>query len=546
MTLASSLHRVSLNRSFRAGLIAATLASSGFAAPQIWGEQVGSSAVDVLYGITADGAGGSYESGSFQGDLYGFDITPGEAFVTRRDALGNVLWTKLVATAGDDGGVSVAPDAAGGVFLAGVQDGQLDIHWSTNYDVFVARFDAAGNLLWQITPGVADYEEVSSCAPDGAGGVFVAGRTFRDKGAAAFQDGDVWLARIDASGNVLWLEQFGTTVSDHVARVESDGSGGALLCGWTSGALAAPPTGTFDAWFARYDAAGNQQSLQQFGMAGQFTGASGVAPDGVGGLFLGGQMANFAFVSRFDAQGTLLWQVPSGSDGSVRDLAPDGQGGVYSLGYSSAEFLLTNVGQFDAFIRHYDASGAVLQSVKFGSEGSDICTEIATVGSGVLAGGYSYGSVALFGSLSRKGWVGRFEDCDFDALANYCVSSPNSTGEPALIGRTGSARVSNNDFALFAKDCPTFETGVFLQADAQNSMPFGGGTLCVGGSVHRLGSVSTLAGVAKLALDMTDLGSPAAQITPGSTWNFQFWYRDTEAGPTAFNLSNGLSVTFCP
>jgi hypothetical protein len=45
---------------------------------------------------------------------------------------------------------------------------------------------------------------------------------------------------------------------------------------------------------------------------------------------------------------------------------------------------------------------------------------------------------------------------------------------------------------------------------------------------------------------MTDLGSPASQIAPGSTWFFQFWYRDSDAGPAAFNLSNGLSATFCP
>jgi hypothetical protein len=34
-------------------------------------------------------------------------------------------------------------------------------------------------------------------------------------------------------------------------------------------------------------------------------------------------------------------------------------------------------------------------------------------------------------------------------------------------------------------------------------------------------------------------------ITPGSTAYFQCWYRDPAAGGAAFNLSDGLSVTFC-
>jgi hypothetical protein len=36
-------------------------------------------------------------------------------------------------------------------------------------------------------------------------------------------------------------------------------------------------------------------------------------------------------------------------------------------------------------------------------------------------------------------------------------------------------------------------------------------------------------------------------LVPGSTWNFQFWYRDSK-GPlqSGFNLSDALTATFCP
>ena len=53
-------------------------------------------------------------------------------------------------------------------------------------------------------------------------------------------------------------------------------------------------------------------------------------------------------------------------------------------------------------------------------------------------------------------------------------------------------------------------------------------------------------GAASLALDYTNLGSPAALIQPGSVWNFQFLYRDPQPFGGGFNLSDGLHATFCP
>ena len=40
-------------------------------------------------------------------------------------------------------------------------------------------------------------------------------------------------------------------------------------------------------------------------------------------------------------------------------------------------------------------------------------------------------------------------------------------------------------------------------------------------------------------------GGGAGMITAGSTWNFQFWYRDP-TGPATFNSSDATSLTFLP
>jgi hypothetical protein len=557
-----SLRRPSFRRAPAAALAALALTSLAAAAPQVWADQIGTGQGEQVYGITSDGAGGSYETGSTLGDLGSAQVGNGDAFVTRRDAAGQVLWTRQLGTQETDEGRSVAADANGGVFVAGNLRGVLGAQLEHVYDVFVARYGPAGDLLWRHQFGSGERDVVLSATPDGAGGFFLAGITLGSLGAPSAGQEDVWVARVDAAGNTLWLKQFGTDEYDAVARVESDGSGGLLLCGSTTGALGGPVTGPLDIWYARYDGTGNELWLHQFGSS---TGegnsyASGIALADAGDFFLGGTTygllatgtvaAGDAFLGRFDGQGNQLWLNQFGSidTDTSSDIAADGQGGVFAAGASFGEFAGANAGVQDVWIRRFDGAGNASTQLQFGSANIDLPLEIVAAGDDVIACGNSVGDGALFGTLTNtyNGWAARFEACDFGAKSSYCTAGVNSTGNASSLGGSGSPYVANNDFGLFANGLPALETGVFLMGTATDNTPFGNGTLCVGGAVHRLGTASTAAGVATLALDVTDPSSPASQITAGSTWHFQFWYRDTTGGGAGFNLSNGLSATFCP
>ncbi len=48
------------------------------------------------------------------------------------------------------------------------------------------------------------------------------------------------------------------------------------------------------------------------------------------------------------------------------------------------------------------------------------------------------------------------------------------------------------------------------------------------------------------APDITSPPQASGQILDGSTWNFQFWYRDPNGGGAFYNFTDGLSATFCP
>mgnify|MGYP000420898215 CR=1 FL=1 len=50
-----------------------------------------------------------------------------------------------------------------------------------------------------------------------------------------------------------------------------------------------------------------------------------------------------------------------------------------------------------------------------------------------------------------------------------------------------------------------------------------------------------------ISIDFTQepVSSGPLAMTPFSTWNFQFWFRDPQGGQVGFNLTDALEVTFC-
>ena len=114
--------------------------------------------------------------------------TNGNLFIAKYDASGNVLWAKSTAGAGDDGtGNSVSADAGGNVFVTGYFTSPtltFGITTLTNagggggsfpYDIFIAKYDAGGNVLWAKSVGGTGWDQGNSVSADAGGNVFVTG-----------------------------------------------------------------------------------------------------------------------------------------------------------------------------------------------------------------------------------------------------------------------------------------------------------------------------------------------------------------------------------
>jgi len=131
------------------------------------------------------------------------------------------------------------------------------------------------------------------------------------------------------------------------------------------------------------------------------------------------------------------------------------------------------------------------------------------------------------------------------SVVNYCQTSSNSVGSGALITLAGSVSVAANDAVLVADSLPNNQPGIFYFGPNQIQVAFGNGFRCVGGTTTRLPPVTSSFGSVGYALDLNNLPFGAA-INAGDTVNFQYWYRDPADGGMGFNLTDGLSATFCP
>lgn len=129
-------------------------------------------------------------------------------------------------------------------------------------------------------------------------------------------------------------------------------------------------------------------------------------------------------------------------------------------------------------------------------------------------------------------------------IRSECVTTPNSAGPGAFMSATGSTVLMSNDLVLETSGLPSSTFGLYVIAKDPAFTPLGSGSLCLGGSLVRLGvTFSTSAGTASLPLDLTSIGG-GVSIAAGDTWRFQHVYRDSgPAGPT-FSTSDAIRVTF--
>ena len=549
------------------------LTSATDAQNQTWLRQIGSGSADHALCVAPGPASGVYVGGSTDGGIGGPNQGGSDAWLARLDNSGAPVWTRQLGSAGEDQTRGLVADRNGGVFVCGFTAGSLGGPTAGFNDAWLARCDAAGSLSWMRQLGTSVDDQAYGVASDGLGGVYVCGSTAGALSNLGFGSTDAWFARYDGNGNLLAITQFGSISSESALSCAPDGSGGVYLAGYCSGNLAGPSAGTDDVWLARFDAAGNQVWLRQFGSA-TYDHALGITSDGLGGMYLcgqtfgslGGPIAgnNDAWFARYDGAGNQVWIRQLGTVGSdwASGCSQDGLGGAYLCGSSDGGIGGTSHGGYDAWLARIDGSGNLAWSFQVGTNTSDYSGGVSLDSSG---GAWLCGSTeGSLGGQSMGGsdaWIARFSGpCPHPVV--YCTAKVNSFGCTPAIDSTGSSSASaTSGFTVRAVQVVGNKPGLLLYTDGgRAALAFAGGVLCVNSPVRRSIALNSGGGPPPgncngvYAIDLNSFsagllgGNPAPYlVVPGTTVDVQFWGRDNGfPPPDNVSLSNALEFSICP
>ncbi|MFW6132913.1 MAG: SBBP repeat-containing protein [Planctomycetota bacterium] len=364
------------------------------------GWQLGTSDDDQGRGVALDVSGDAYVGGFTYGTLGAASHGHYDAFLAKYDtsdtSTSDPLWTRQVGTAELDKGVGAAVDSDGNAYLAGFTDGDLVGTNQGSWDGFVAKYDGDGTSQWSRQFGTDAFDEIRSISVAGEA-VYITGGTEGDLDGQVGGE-DAFVIKYDTDGAEQWTRQFGSDNWDVAQSVAADSNGNAYVTGITSGDLAGTNSGLDDVFLVKYDADGNESWRRQLGTSETERGVS-VAVDAEGSAFVVGRTRGVlgdssegeadAFLVKYDASGNHLWTRQFGTDEFDESLAAsvDGEGNVYTGGYTYGDLGGANAGWKDAFLVKYQVP------------------EPATLGLVVL-GGMLLGGKRRRGGLFRNG-VGR-------------------------------------------------------------------------------------------------------------------------------------------
>ncbi len=432
---------VSFTFCFAARLMAATPES----APAFeWAASAGGAKNDKTRAINIDREGNVFLAGEATDEVKFGDTTIKSGggmdfFVAKLDPKGKFLWARMGGGSLIDRGYGVATDAAGNCYVTGhFQSTNAEFSGTAlinrgDYDIFTAKYDRDGKLVWIRTAGGKGYDYGHGIAVDAQGDVVVTGAVvgdseFGDVKVPNDSGSHIFCAKYHADGALVWVKTAAGKAGGSGHGVAVDGAGNIYIGGLSSGSgqfggrPLVTPKGS-SALVAKLSPQGDVLWItQQFGEPSCLFHEITCDKEGrvwASGMFkgkatLGGETFTTtgdkdpdAFLCHFDANGKLRWSRVGTGPATDYGLgvATDGKGNSFLTGEFTDTFKLGGEelhsrGATDVYVAKFDANGALRWITQGGGDKGDNAYTMVCDTQGNLYLGGSFGGTAKFSGAS--------------------------------------------------------------------------------------------------------------------------------------------------
>lgn len=370
-----------------------------------------------------------------------------DSYIAKYTIDGQLIWVRQIGGAGTDYIKSIAADDSGNLYVAGAftntallsvdENNDITLTGAGNYDVFIAKYNSEGTLLWSVKAGTPTVDAIEGIALAPGGDLVVIGYfspspSFNLGNGFIFNNPggtDAFIARYNPGGNLQWAKQLVCDNTIFTRRITTADNGDILLILGYVGTIDMDPgpgshsfsfaSSTYmSQLFARYNSQGDLLWAGELRVA---TGSCNITEiiTHNGDIYLAGHFTETldfdagpsthyltsnglmdAFIARYNSDGQLVWAHALGGTGYdfAWGLATDSAGNLYVSGSfeNAVDFdpgpgsaIATSAGNYDAYFARFDTSGTIswVRSIGGGSydAGSNISLD---AGGNIYLAGY--------------------------------------------------------------------------------------------------------------------------------------------------------------
>ncbi len=220
-----------------------------------WAQSAGGAGEDRGYGVAQHANGEVYLTGLFTGKAKFDTITLNgtallSTYVAKLSEQGAFIWVKPGGGGANDfaRGLGLKLDNGGNVIGTGFFSGTLNMSGKSlsskggqyDFDAYLIKIDPNGNTLWLKDLGGDGIDQGTAVSVSKEGDIYVCGffgetQTFAGIPVSSKGLSDVFVAKVDTGGNVIWLAEGGGEGSDYAYGITCGGNGSVNVTGAFNG-----------------------------------------------------------------------------------------------------------------------------------------------------------------------------------------------------------------------------------------------------------------------------------------------------------------------